>query len=422
MADKDYNDFLNDKDETRTFSPVSGISGADGETKAFLMDGGSKEPLEKCEERGSLKEYTAGSVAWRVLRPLLILAASLGLVTVIGIMLAHFVEDNYLSPVSATQTEYKQVEIKAGSSLSGIANLLYEQGFIRNKFVFQMYVDFNDKASSLQAGKYQLSPGMTMEQIMEVLVAGDGGRKTVKITFTEGMAVEDIAAKLVSEGVFGDAAYEEFLSLCNDKEVFADNKYIRDVVETAQLDGRKYLLEGYLFPDTYEFYADATSKDVIDKLMKRFDDVLTSQYEDRAKELNMTIDQVMTLASIIEWEALPKDFKKVSAVFHNRLDADMRLGSCATLRYVTGLKKFVYTAEEQDIDSPYNTYRVKGLPIGPIANPGQKAIEAALYPDEAFMAEGYLYFCNKDPESGDLAFAKDIKEHEANVAMYSPLW
>jgi UPF0755 protein len=100
----------------------------------------------------------------------------------------------------------------------------------------------------------------------------------------------------------------------------------------------------------------------------------------------------------------------------------MRLDSCATLRYVTGLKKFVYTAEEQAIDSPYNTYKVRGLPIGPIANPGQKAIEAALYPDEEFMNEGYLYFCNKDPESGDLAFAKDLKEHEANVAMYSPLW
>jgi UPF0755 protein len=138
--------------------------------------------------------------------------------------------------------------------------------------------------------------------------------------------------------------------------------------------------------------------------------------------MGMTVDEAMTLASIIEWEALPKDFKKVSAVFHNRLDADMRLDSCASLRYVTGLKKFVYTAEEQKIDSPYNTYKITGLPIGPIANPGQKAIEAALYPDEDFMSEGYLYFCNKDPKTGDLAFAKTLKEHEANVAEYSPLW
>jgi UPF0755 protein len=422
MADKGYNDFLGDKDETRTFSPVSGISGADGETKAFLMDGGPKEPLEKCEERGSLKEYSTGFMVWRVLRPLLILAASLGLVFFVGTVLVRHVEGKYLAPVSAETTEYKQIEIKTGSSLSGIAGLLYQEGIIRNKFVFQMYVDFNDKASSLQAGKYQLSPGMTMEQIMDILAAGDGGRKIVKITFTEGMTVEDIASKLVTAGVFDDAAYEQFLSLCNDKEAFADNKYIKNVISSAQLDGRKYLLEGYLFPDTYEIYADATPKDVIEKLLDRFDDVFTLQYEDKAKELDMTVDQVMTLASIIEWEALPKDFKKVSAVFNNRLDSDMQLDSCATLRYVTGLKKFVYTAEEQKIDSPYNTYKIAGLPIGPIANPGQKAIEAALYPDEEFMAQGYLYFCNKDPETGDLAFAKDLKEHEANVAMYSPLW
>ena len=404
MADKGYNDFLgDDNNETRTFGPVSGVSGADGETKAFLLDGGPKEPLEKCEERGSLKDYTAGWVAWRVLRPLLILAVSLGLVTLLGITLYNHVEQNYVAPVSAEVTEYKQVEIKTGSSLSGIAGLLYEQGLIRNKFVFQMYVDFNDKSSSLQAGKYKLSPGMTLEQIMDILVAGDGGRKTVKITFTEGMTAEDIAAKLVSQKMFDAGARDEFLKLCNDAKSFADFKFITAATETAQMDGRKYLLEGYLFPDTYEFYADATPKDVIEKLLRRFDSVFTLQFEDR-------------------WEGLPKDFKKVSAVFHNRLDSDMRLDSCASLRYVTGLKKFVYTAEEQKIESPYNTYQITGLPIGPIANPGQKSIEAALYPDDEFMAEGYLYFCNKDPKTGDLAFAKTLKEHNANVAEYSPLW
>jgi UPF0755 protein len=422
MADKNYNDFLSDKDETRTFSPVSGISGADGETRAFLMDGGPKEPLEKCEERGALREYSTGFMVWRVLRPLLVFIISLGLVFLLGSALIRHIEENYFAPVSAESTESKQVEIKPGSSLSAIASLLYEQGIIRNKFVFQMYVDFNDKASGMQAGKYQLSPGMTMEQIMNILSAGDGGRKVIKLTFTEGMTVEDIAAKLVSAGGFDDDKYDEFLSLCNDKEAFADSKYIKSMIETAQMDGRRYLLEGYLFPDTYEFYADASPRDVIDKLLSRFDAVFTMQYEARAAELGLTVDQIVALASIIEWEALPKDFKKVSAVFHNRLDSDMHLDSCATLRYVTGLKKFVYTAEERQNDSPYNTYKVTGLPIGPIANPGQKAIEAALYPDEDFMTQGYLYFCNKDPESGDLAFAKDLEEHEANVAMYSPLW
>ena len=422
MTDKGYNDFLGDNDETRSFSPVSDMLGADGETKAFIIDGGPKEPLEKSEERGSLRDYTPGAVAWRVLRPLLILAISLGLIIYTGLAIYNFVDDNYLAPVAADTSEVKEVEVKTGSSLSGIATMLFEQGVIRNKFVFQIYVDFNDMASSLQAGKYQLSPGMTMEQIMETLAAGDGGRKIVKITFTEGMTAEDIAGKLVNQGVFDDAAYEEFLALCNDVIALADYKYIRAVSATAQLSGRRYLLEGYLFPDTYEFYMDATPKDVIDKLLKRFDQVFTLQYEDKAAELGMTIDEVMSLASIIEWEALPKDFKKVSAVFHNRLDTDMRMDSCASLRYVTGLKKFVYSEEERKIESPYNTYLISGLPIGPIANPGQKAIEAALYPDEEFRTAGYLYFCNKDPKTGDLAFATTLEDHNANVAEYSPLW
>ena len=424
MADRGYNDFLggDDNNETRTFAPVSGMSGDDGHTKAFLLDGNPKEPLERCEERGSLKDYTAGSVAWRVLRPLLILAVSLGLVIWMGTALYNHVQQNYVSPVAADMSVYQQVEIKSGSSLSGIAGQLYEQGLIRNKLVFQLYVDFNDKSSSLQAGKYQLSPGMSMEQIMDILLAGDGGRKTVKITFTEGMTIKDIAEKLVAEKMFDASQRDELLELCNDADAFKDYSFITAVTDSAQLEGRKYLLEGYMFPDTYEFYADATPADVVEKLLKRFDNVFTLQFEDRAEELGMTIDEVMTLASIIEWEGLPKDFKKVSAVFHNRLDADMRLDSCASLRYVTGLKKFVYTVEEQKLESPYNTYQITGLPIGPIANPGQKSIEAALYPDEEFMAEGYLYFCNKDPKTGDLAFAKTLEEHEANVAEYSPLW
>ncbi len=423
MADKGYNDFLGgDNNETRTFGPVAGTSGDNGETKAFSLEGGPKEPQERSEERGSLKDLTAGWMAWRVLRPLLILAVSLGLVTLLGISLYNHVESNYLAPVSTDTTQYQQVEIKKGSSLSGIAGQLFEQGLIRNKFVFQMYVDFNDKSSSLQAGKYNLSPGMTMEQIMDVLVAGDGGRKTIKITFTEGMTIEDMAAKLVSEKMFDESERDEFLKLCDDPEAFPGFEFLTAVTETAQMEGRKYLMEGYMFPDTYEFYADAAPKDVVEKLLRRFNNVFTVQLEDRAEEIGMTIDEVMTLASIIEWEGLPKDFKKVSAVFHNRMDADMRMDSCASLRYVTGLKKFVYTAEEQAIDSPYNTYRVTGLPIGPIANPGQKAIEAALYPDEEFLTEGYLYFCNKDPKTGDLAFAKTLEEHNANVKEYSPLW
>ena len=136
----------------------------------------------------------------------------------------------------------------------------------------------------------------------------------------------------------------------------------------------------------------------------------------------MTIDEVITLASIIEKEAKTADFAKVSAVFHNRIDRDQRLESCATIQYFKNERKLVWTTEELREDSPYNTYLYSGLPVGPICNPSKNAIEAALYPDEQMMEEGYLFFCLGDPDTGELLFAKTLEEHERNKAEYEPLW
>lgn len=391
------------------------------QTQAFSLEMAGKEPPERCEERSAIREFPTSVLVWRMLRPLLILLISAAMVWLLGSFAYRYVESNYFAPVSSDTTAVQTVEIKTGSSLSAIASLLYDQGIIRNKLVFQLYVDFNDMSSKLQAGTYQLSPGMNIEQIMETLVAGDGGEDIVKVTLTEGMTAYDMAATLMSKGVFNDAERRDFLKLCNDTLAFDDYSFIAALPDTAQQDGRRYLLEGYLFPDTYEFYSDATPEEVIIKLLDRFDQIFTLEYEDRAQELGMTVDQVVTLASIIEWEALPADFKKVSAVFYNRLGINMPLQSCATLRYVTGEKKLAYSSDEINTDSPYNTYQVGGLPIGPVSNPGQQAIDAALYPDEEFRAGGYLYFCNKSPDTGELAFAKDLDEHNANKAAFNEL-
>ncbi|MCE5343162.1 MAG: endolytic transglycosylase MltG, partial [Eubacteriales bacterium] len=136
----------------------------------------------------------------------------------------------------------------------------------------------------------------------------------------------------------------------------------------------------------------------------------------------MTMDQALTLASLIEKEAKTADFAKVSAVFHNRLKANMLLGSDVTIHYVTGVRRMSLRASDLAIESPYNTYLYKGLPLGPICNPSPDAIQAALYPDESFIAENYLYFCSKDPNTGELAFSKTLEEHNAAVAIYAPLW
>ena len=136
----------------------------------------------------------------------------------------------------------------------------------------------------------------------------------------------------------------------------------------------------------------------------------------------MTMDQVLTLASMIEKEAKKADFAKVSAVFHNRLKDGMKLQSDPTIHYVTGERRMSLRSSDLAVESPYNTYRISGLPAGPICNPSPEAINAALYPDESYVAEKYLYFCSTDPSTGTLHFSRTLEEHERAVEIYAPLW
>ena len=136
----------------------------------------------------------------------------------------------------------------------------------------------------------------------------------------------------------------------------------------------------------------------------------------------MTMDEVFTLASMIEKEAKTAEFAKVSAVFHNRLKQNMTLGSDVTVKYASGSEKMALSNSDLAVDSPYNTYQHKGLPVGPICNPSMDAVIAALYPDEQYVAQKYLYFCSTDPSSGELHFSKTLEEHETVVAYWRSKW
>ncbi len=182
------------------------------------------------------------------------------------------------------------------------------------------------------------------------------------------------------------------------------------------------MLEGYLSPNTYEIYTDATAEDIIRRLLSQTERVFPADDQDRASEMGYTMDQIITLASMIEKEAKSADMAKVSAVFHNRLKAGMKLQSDVTIHYITGVRKMSLTNSDLSNGSPYNTYQVAGLPVGPVCNPSAEAISAALYPDATYVAENYLYFCAKDPESGELHFSRTLQEHEQAVSIYAPLW
>ena len=362
---------------------------------------------------------------WHYTRPIATWLLSIVLVAVTAILAVSFVVSHYVSAVDPDDPTPYAVEIPQNASASKIADLLYhacgegKKGLIVSTASFKVYVDFVGKANSLKAGTYRLSKNMTIPEIVNVLEEGNPARKTKRFTVPEGYTVEEIAALLMREELLSDAS--AFTALCRDAASFSKYPFITEIKNPS---ARRYVLEGYLFPDTYEVYVDATPEDILNKMLARCYEIYTGEWVTRAQELDMTRDQVMTLASIIEREAgNQEDFSKVSAVFHNRLERGMKLESCATLSYVTGVHRYSFTADEQAIVSPYNTYLNEGLPIGPIASPGAAAIRAALYPNEEYLEEGYLYFCNGNPnESAKLVFSKTYEEHLENVAKYRQYW
>ena len=401
MAKKlNSNIYLNPKDEQQG--------------RRILMDT-QEQPKQKPKPEPVTKQKPS---AWGFFRPVVITVISLVLVAGSIYYGYNYMRDKYFSPVNSSDNMPITVEIEKASSLTTIAQRLYDCGVIRDKNVFKLYADFSDMSYKLKAGTYQLSKNMTFDDIIYTLMKGEAASPVINVTLTEGMTNKTMAETLVSKGVIENES--KFLSLCEDASSYTDYPFIAEVVEKD--DDRTYDLEGYLFPDTYQVYTDSSADVIIRKQLERFDEIFTSDYAAKAEEREMTIDQVVTLASMIEKEGKPKDFKKIAAVFYNRLAQEMPLQSCATLQYATGLKKLVFTEEEMQTESPYNTYKVSGLPVGPICNPSKDAIEAALYPEQQFIDEGYLYFCLTTPESGDLVFAKTLEEHNANVAQYESSW
>ncbi|MGN0747300.1 MAG: endolytic transglycosylase MltG [Aristaeellaceae bacterium] len=357
---------------------------------------------------------------WRALRPVLV--GLTALLVVAGLLTSAWnaVYDRFLAPADAQDQTEVPFTVESGQSLTRVATNLEEAGLIRSKTVFKYYCDFAGMGQKIQSGSYQLNRTMTMQQIADQLTRGDGNPIVRNITMIPGWTIEDFADKLYQDGVITDK--DGFLALCRTGEMFSDYYYIADVLATPNVSQRKYVLEGYLSPNTYEVYVTASNEDIIRRLLSQTERAFPADSQDTAEEMGFTMDQILTLASMIEKEAGSSDMRKVSAVFHNRLKAGMKLQSDVTIHYVTGVMKMALDSSDLATSSPYNTYQVTGLPLGPICNPSEEAINAALYPDETYVAENYLYFCAKDPESGELHFSKTLQEHEQAVAIYAPLW
>ena len=357
---------------------------------------------------------------WTILRPILVGLTVLVLVIGIGMSVWGKLYGSFLAPVDQEDPQEYTFEVGSGESLNRVATNLEDAGLIRNRSVFKYYCDFAGMSQKIQVGSYAIRKDMAMTEIADLLTTGDGNPLVRNITLIPGETVEDFAARMVKNGVFESA--DTFLAACRDGKAYREYYYIQDVLTSGQPEKRKYVLEGYLSPNTYEVYVSATEDDIIRKLLSQTEAVFTVENQERAEELDMTMDQVLTLASLIEKEAKESDFARVSAVFHNRLKAGMKLESDVTIHYITGVRKMALADSDLAVNSPYNTYQVTGLPLGPVCNPSPAAIRAALYPDDSMIQEKYLYFCAKEPESGELYFSKTLDQHKRAVEIYAPYW
>ena len=364
---------------------------------------------------------------WKVLRVPIIIGATLFITYMLLRFAVMKVYKNYLMPVDPKDSSPIIVTIPEGSGASAIAKILYEAGgedqpgLISHKAVFKVYVDFIGKSSRLQAGTYVLSRNMGIPDIVDIICRGEPPRETVKLKVVEGMTVEGMANKLVEDGILESP--DRFIELCVTGEAFVKNHPFIAGIPVDETGERRYVLEGFLFPDTYEIYVGATEETIIDKMLTRFEQIFGAVYTARANEIGMSIYEVITLASTIEKEArVADDFAKVAAVFYNRMDRSMSLDSDATLEYILKTGSISLTDEQLATPSGYNTHINQGLPIGPVSNPGNAAIYAALYPNQEYIDDAYLYFCLMDSKTGVLVFAKTLSEHNANVAKYSPNW
>ncbi len=298
------------------------------------------------------------------------------------------------------------VEIPDGASTSQIAQLLSERGVIRSPLIFRLYSRWNGLDTQFIAGEYRLSPSMELKEIAGIIARGDVYRETCWFTVPEGFTVEQIAELLQEKGL-GDG--EQFLELAArpGDELTARFSFLKEAAENPEVN---YVLEGYLFPDTYEVEKGAALEEIVGLMLNRFAKIFSPQWQERAGELGLSVHQAVTLASIIEREAVvAHERERIASVFHNRLAKNYPLESCATVQYALGEVKPVLTTRDLEHPSPYNTYRRSGLPPGPIASPGKDSLRAALYPEES----DYFFFVAKQDGSGEHYFSRTLSEHEA---------
>ncbi|HCR44723.1 MAG TPA: endolytic transglycosylase MltG [Ruminococcaceae bacterium] len=300
------------------------------------------------------------------------------------------------------------VDIPENSNIDQVAQALNKKGLIKDVQFFKLYSKLTKAPSTFAGGNYQISLDMDYMAIINTIKSSKNSIVTVKLTFREGLTAIEIADLFEKNGV---CSAKDVLSALNSSDF--DKKYdmIKNISNASE---RYYKLEGYLFPDTYEFYKGEKPEQAIDKLLDNCNKKLTKQIREETESSGMTVDQMMTLASMIQSEAADKtDMMNVSSVFRNRLASNdsvlVHLSSDPTIYYPYKALALVPKSIRSSFKSRYNTYNIKGLPPGPICSPGLEAISAAIHPADT----DYYYFCHD--KDGKAYYASTVVQHNANL-------
>lgn len=316
-----------------------------------------------------------------------------------------------LSPVGSTAMKKSvDVTVAAGDSTRTIVDKLAQVGAIRNATMFYYYVRVTGHGPDFRAGTYTISLDASRSEIVSILTGKQIGIfKRMKFTIPEGFTAKQIAVRLASKGYVNK---DEFLNLLQQPGSFEGEAISELPTDSKQLTR----LEGYLFPDTYILPMNSTEKEIIQTMVSEFDkklDALPSGWKQQMAKRKLTLHELLTVASLIEREVVvEKERPIVASVIYNRLAIGQPLQIDATVQYLLPEQKSRLLYSDLKVDSPYNTYKVKGLPPGPIANPSLASIEAALYP----ASTNYYYYVTKKDGTSSHLFATTYAQHLNNIA------
>ncbi len=299
----------------------------------------------------------------------------------------------------------RTVSVEKGDNALVVGQKLSDAGVISGKYYFAYYLWSSHKLHSIVAGVYEFPRGMQIPEAMRIVTGGEVVTMRVKITFPEGWTAKDMSERLTANNLPG----ADFLTLekSPSQSLRDDYPFLTELPVGATL-------EGYLFPDTYYFAKDVTADEIIKKMLENFSAKVITAIKSDFDGQQKSLFEIITMASVVEGEVKnDSDRKIVAGLFWNRIVGGMPLQSDATLEYALGTNKIQHSIAETKTDSPYNTYQNKGLPPGPVSNPGLASVLAVLNPQKS----EFVYFLS-DPKTGKTVFAKTFEEHVANKAKY----